>query len=458
MIRHFRRHIHCIGIGGAGMSGLAELLLSFGHRVSGSDSTASTIIDRLQGLGIAIQIDHIPQLVNDADLVIFSSAIRSDNPERIFAQEHGIPELRRAEALGELMRSYQTICIAGTHGKTTTTSLIGAILIEAQMRPTVLIGGTLRREGSPLVLGEGSVLVAEADEYDRSFLAMSPFVALITNIEADHLDCYADLDDIKKAFGMFISRIPFYGTLVCCADDPGVRALMAQTGRRCITYGRSNAADYAARSISFDRGIASFALCKNDLELGRIVMSIPGMHNVSNATGAAAVALEMGAPFEAVRVALAAFSGVKRRFEIVGRVRDITVIDDYAHHPGEIAATLDAALRCGFTRITAVFQPHLFTRTRDFMDGFVSSLAKADTVLVTAIYKAREEPIEGINAETIVEKLRLLGHADAHYCSRKEIIPGIIACRVARGEAIVVMGAGDITQTAGEIVEALRNG
>lgn len=440
------------------MSGLAELLRHFGHAVTGSDRTPSPATARLETLGVKLQYGHSPDLITSAGIVIYSSAIREENPERLYAREHGLTLLRRAEALGQIMRGYSCACVAGTHGKTTTTSLLGMMLTEANMRPTVLVGGTLVREGSPLIIGESGIMVAEADEYDRSFLAMFPALAVITNIEADHLDCYANLDDIKQAFVQFAARVPFYGAVICCADDPGVRSVLPLLGPNRITYGAGKTAEYTARAIEFADGRASFDVVRRDETLGRVSLSIPGMHNVVNALGALAAAVEMGAPFSAIRSALSKFAGVKRRFEVVGKERNITVIDDYAHHPGEIAATLAAARRSDFQRITAVFQPHLFSRTRDFMDDFAASLAKADTVVVTDIYKSREEPIAGITAATIVKKLRELGHADAHYVARKEEIVKSLAGRIASGDAVVVMGAGDIGETARELAEALRNG
>jgi UDP-N-acetylmuramate--alanine ligase len=459
MMRHFRQRIHCVGIGGAGMSGLAELLHCCGHTVTGSDRAQSDAANRLKSLGINVQAGHTPDLVKDAQLLIYSSAIRTDNPERVYAREHHIAELRRADALGQIMQSFTTVCIAGTHGKTTTTALVGAIMAEAKLKPTVLVGGTLRAQDAPVIVGESALMVAEADEFDRSFLAMYPTVAVITNIEADHLDCYTDLDDIKDAFAAFAGRVPFYGAIVCCSDDKGVRDIMPRFERKRVTYGICPGADYTARNMEFtDDGKASFDAEQRGTPLGRITLSIPGMHNAVNALGALAAAMEMDVPFKAAQRACAQFAGVKRRFEVMGRERGVTVIDDYAHHPGEIRATLDAARRSGFKRIVAVFQPHLFTRTRDFMDDFAASLSKADAVVVTDIYKAREEPIPGVSAAAIVEKIRALGHADASYIARKEDIPQSIAAKVSRDAAVVFMGAGDITEIAPRLVEVLRHG
>jgi UDP-N-acetylmuramate--alanine ligase len=457
-MKHFSRTIHLIGIGGAGMSGLAELLSAYGHTVTGSDRTPSAATARLEKLGVEVQYNHIPVLVKKATLVIYSSAIKPENQELIFAGEHGIPVLRRAEALGELMRAYTTVCISGTHGKTTTTSLVGAIFGEAGLQPTVIVGGTLMREGAPVVIGASAIMVAEADEYDRSFLAMYPTVAIVTNVEADHLDCYADLEDIKNTFVTFAGRVPFYGAIIGCIDDAGVREILPQINRRCLTYGLSEGADYQARDIEFTSGRPSYIVYRNGKPLGRIQLAIPGMHNVVNSLGAVVAGLQFDVPFERIRTALERFGGVKRRFEIIGSGRGVTVVDDYAHHPGEIAATLDAARRSGFKRITAVFQPHLFTRTRDFLDGFAKSLSKADTVFVADIYKSREEPIPGVTAASIVKKMHEMDFKDAHYIARKEDIVKPAAAGATDGDAIIVMGAGDITETAGEILKELRHG
>jgi UDP-N-acetylmuramate--alanine ligase len=457
-MKHFSQTIHLIGIGGAGMSGLAELLLAYGHTGTGSDRVSSAVTARLEKLGVRIQYNHAPFLIKKATLVIYSSAIKPENQERIFARMHAVPEMRRAEALGELMRAFTTVCISGTHGKTTTTSLVGAILTEADLGPTVVVGGTLMREGAPVVIGTSNVMVAEADEYDRSFLAMYPTVAIITNIEADHLDCYADLDDIKEAFIAFAHRVPFYGAIICCIDDAGVREILPRIKRRCSTYGLSEKADYRARNIKFKSGQPSFSVYRHGRLLGRVRLGIPGMHNVVNSLGAIAAGLQFDVSFEQAREALERFEGVKRRFEIIGAERGITVVDDYAHHPGEIAATLDAARRSGFKRVTAVFQPHLFTRTRDFLDGFAKSLSKADIVFVADIYKSREELIPGVTAATIVKKIHQMGHKDACYFARKEEIVKQVVAGAKDGDGIIVMGAGDITESAGEILKGLRHG
>jgi UDP-N-acetylmuramate--alanine ligase len=455
---YFTQRNHLVGIGGAGMCGLGELLHHHGHTVTGSDQAASAVTRRLESLGVAIQYGHEPDLVKQADLVIYSSAIKENNPERKYARENAIAQLRRADALGQLMRAFTAVCVAGTHGKTTTTSLLGAILNSAGLNPTVLVGGTLRAEGAPVVVGDGRIMVAEADEYDRSFLAMYPTVALITNIEADHLDCYRDLDDIKESFVAFARRVPFFGAVVCCIDDAGVRSVASSFPARTVTYGLATDADYRAETISFEQGKPSFDVIARGERTGRISLGIPGMHNVLNALGATATALEMGVPFAAIQTALAVFGGVKRRFEIVGSGRGVTVVDDYAHHPGEIRATLEAARRSGYARVIAVFQPHLYSRTRDFLDAFAESLSAADAVVVTDIYKAREEPIAGVSAEAIVQKLLAAGHRDARYIARKDAVANALCSTVLPGDVVVVMGAGDINGAAFTLVKELRDG
>jgi UDP-N-acetylmuramate--alanine ligase len=458
LIRHSAQRIHLAGIGGAGMSGIAELLCHYGHAVTGSDRMRSATTIRLENLGVRIQYDHTPELVRDARLLIYSSAIREDNPERAWAAEHRIISLRRAEALGQLMLTHTTVCIAGTHGKTTTTSLVGEILTVAGRRPTVMVGGTLRAQGAPMVVGDGRIMVAEADEYDRSFLAMFPAIALITNIDADHLDCYTDLEDIKNTFTAFAARIPFYGATICCSDDSGVRSVLPSIKGRVLTYGTAGGEDYGAESIDFAAGMPSFNVRVRGKPAGRITLGIPGMHNVRNALGAVAVAMEMDVSFATIASGLEGFKGVRRRFEIVGCERGVTVVDDYAHHPGEISATLDAARRCGFKRIIAVFQPHLYSRTRDFLEGFAASLSSADLVIVTDIYQSREDPIPGVNAAAIVEKITAGGHRDARFCPKKEDAVRALLDLAASGDAVIVMGAGDINEAAFTFIKEYGNG
>lgn len=457
-MKQFAKKIHMIGIGGAGMCPLAEVLQAKGHRITGSDRISSAATVRLESLGIKIQFNHEPSLVKDADLLVYSSAVREDNPERVYAGQNGIVSMRRAEVLGELMRANFTICISGTHGKTTTTSMTGEVFSDAGLNPTVLVGGMIRSAQSHAVLGNGNIMIAESDEYDRSFLAMYPSLAIITNIEADHLDCYGTLQNIKDAFVYFTERIPFYGAVIACNDDPGVRDIIPRIKRSVITYGLNDSADYYAEQINFSFGKSSFTVKRKGELLGIINLNLPGIHNVSNAMAVIAVATEMGIEFSSIAHTLSRFQGVRRRFEIVGEARGVTVIDDYAHHPGEIRATLDAARRSGYQRIVAVFQPHLYSRTRDLMDEFASSLRMADMVYVTDIYKAREEPIPGVSSEMIVKKIIESGHSHAVYIANKDDIVTSLKDSVKEGDAVIMMGAGDIWECAARLAGVISNG
>ena len=451
-----KRKVHFIGIGGVGMSGLAEFLYAVGHTVTGSDRQASAITRRLESLGLKVQYDHTPDLIKDADIAVFSSAVKIDNTERAYALEHRIPLLRRAEMLGELMRMKFSVAIAGTHGKTTTTSLIGQILHDAGLNPTVIVGGILRHYDTNAIAGTGDILVAEADEYDRSFLKMFPSIAVVTNIEEDHLDCYTGIDDIRSAFVQFANGVPFYGALVACIDEAQVPALLAGYTKPVITYGLRPDADYTARSISFGPKGAAFDAYRRGELLGRIALPIPGIHNVKNSLAACAVTAELGVPFEVITRSLKGFAGVRRRFEIVGVAAGVTVIDDYAHHPSEIRATLAAAKGAGHKRIIAVFQPHLYSRTQDFMDDFAAALSEADLLAVTSIYKSREEPIPGISGETIVDKAAALGQRRARYFENKDTIADHVKNECLPGDAVVVMGAGDINEICGSILAKLQ--
>ncbi len=457
-MRQFTKKMHFVGVGGAGMSPLAEVLHSRGHIITGSDRERSSSTERLEKLGIRIQYGHEPGLVKDADLLVYSSAVKEDNPERLYAVEHGIPCLRRAEVLGDIMRTNFTICISGTHGKTTTTSLVGTIFMDALSSPTVLVGGMLRSAGSHAVVGNGRVLIAEADEYDRSFLAMYPSIAVITNIEADHLDCYKDLADIKETFIRFTERVPFDGAVIVCLDDEGILDVLPKIRRTVITYGISESADYQARNMVFTNGRATFDVYNRGKLLGGVSLSIPGIHNVRNSLAAIVSALETGIDFQTAARSISGFSGVKRRFEIVGEVNGVTVIDDYAHHPGEIKATLEAARRCGYGKITAVFQPHLYSRTRDFLNEFAEALSLADQVFITEIYKSREQPIPGVNAENIVNAMKNSGFSDVHFIGDKNEIVFALDNLVHSGDAVVFMGAGDIWETAYQYSKEKVNG
>lgn len=455
MIRHRSKRIHLIGIGGAGMSPLAEVLVNFGYTVTGSDRMASEVTKRLETLGVNIQYDHKPGLVADAQLVVFSSAIRTDNPERQYAAEKGITQIRRAELLGDLMRAQTTVCISGTHGKTTTTSLTGALLQKAGLSPTVLVGGMLRDSKTHALIGTGGLMVSEADEFDRSFLAMYPTVAVITNIDTDHLDCYRDLDDIKAAFVAFTGKVPFYGDVIACSDDAGVRAILPLVKAPVTTYGIDEGADYRAVAIAFTDGCARFSVQERGTDIGNLTIAIPGMHNVRNTLAAVAVARLFGAEMTTITSALHSFKGVHRRYDLIGTYRGVQVIDDYAHHPRELQATIAAARQSGAKRIIAVFQPHLFSRTRDFLEEFGEALTGADIAFVTAIYRSREEPIPGVAAEGIVAAMERQGYRHAHYIEEWRDLPELLAPMVTDGDYLLFMGAGDISSCAYRMAEVL---
>ncbi|MCL2218526.1 MAG: UDP-N-acetylmuramate--L-alanine ligase [Chitinispirillia bacterium] len=447
-MKQFSKRIHMVGIGGAGMSPLAEVLLSRGHTVTGSDRALSDSTRRLGYLGIKVQHGHEPDLITGADLLVYSSAVKEDNPERKYAVDNNIPVIRRAEVLGDIMRSNFTVCVSGTHGKTTTTSLVGTALTDAKLSPTVLVGGMLKSAGSHAIVGRGNIIVAEADEYDRSFLAMYPSIAVITNIEADHLDCYRDIDDIKDTFVRFTDLVPFDGAVIACVDDDGVRGVLPRIRRSVITYGIDEGADYRAVNIKVENGRTSFDISRTGKLLGCVSIGIPGTHNVRNALAALAAACEIGVDFETASLSVSGFQGVARRFEVIGTVDGVTVVDDYAHHPGEISATLEAARGRGYGKIAAVFQPHLYSRTRDFMDQFASSLSGADVVIVTDIYKARELPIPGVDAGGIVDRINSAGGAKALYVRDRNDIVNQLRGMVGSGDLAVFMGAGDIWEIA----------
>lgn len=455
-MNHCSKKIHMIGIGGAGMSPIAELLHHCGHVVTGSDRVKSALTNRLERLGIRVQYDHIPNLVKEAQIVVYSSAVSETNDERVFAYAQGMQQIRRAELLGDLMRSYTTVCVCGTHGKTTTTSLIGTILHEAQLEPTVLVGGTLSSTQSPLLIGNSRIMVAEADEYDRSFLVMYPTVAVITNIDADHLDCYTDIQAIKTAFKAFTERLPFYGLVVACSDDANVRDVISQVKATVITYGIDGDADYRACNITYNHGLPRFTVWHQGKELGAVALAVPGLHNIRNALAAVAISREEGVDFARIAESLKNFKGVRRRFEIVGRVHGITVVDDYAHHPREIQATLEAARAGDYARIIAVFQPHLYSRTRDFLKEFAAALAPADKVVVTSIYKSREEPIPGVSSAALCEEIRACGTNDLSYVEDYTAIPEFLQHQLREGDLVLFMGAGTINESAFRLVEVLR--
>jgi UDP-N-acetylmuramate--alanine ligase len=446
--------IHFVGIGGIGMSGIAEVLLNLGYQVSGSDLKASEVTDHLKELGAKVVEGHRAENVGQVEVVVTSSAVHDDNPEVRAAKDRKIPVIRRAEMLAELMRMKYGIGVAGTHGKTTTTSLIGQVLTKGGFDPTLVIGGKVKTFGSNAKLGAGQYLVAEADEFDRSFLRLSPTIAVITTIEAEHLDCYKDLDEIKNAFVEFANKVPFYGAIVACLDEKGVQAILPRLEKRCITYGFSPQAELKARDVKFNGMETSFTVFNGRGVYGTIRLRIPGMHNVKNALAAVAVGLDLEIPFSQIAEALYEFNGVYRRFEIKGEKDGVLVIDDYGHHPTEIEATLKAAKDAFGRRVIAVFQPHLYSRTRDFYREFGSGFHQADVLVVTDVYPAREQPIEGVSGRLVADAARELGHRQVHYIADKKKIAGELKEISKSGDIIITLGAGDIYKIGEEFLKS----
>lgn len=454
------KNLYFIGIGGAGMSGMAKILHNLGYNVAGSDHAPSEVTQELEEVGIQVYSGHIGQQIEGADLVVISSAVDDTNPEVIEAKNRGIPIIKRAEMLGELMRLKFSIGIAGTHGKTTTTAMIGKIMTMAKLDPTVLIGGRAVEINSGGQLGKGDIMVAEADEFDRSFLKMFPSVAVITNIEEDHLDCYDDLDDLLRAFAEYISRVPFYGSVIIPSYDKNLARIKESIKRPVVTFGFDIEADVRAENIEYiDFGARFDLLVHNELR-GKITLRVPGKYNVANALAAIAASLEIEVPLIAIEEALCDFRGVGRRFQIVGEVSGITVIDDYAHHPSEIKATLEGCQiiqkNCG-GRTIAVFQPHLFSRTRDFYRQFAEALHMADEAWVVDIYPAREKPISGISAEIIADYAASIGYRNVRYLGLKENAIEAAASMARKGDIIITMGAGDIFRINERILRRLGN-
>jgi UDP-N-acetylmuramate--alanine ligase len=451
------RNVHFVGIGGIGMSGLAEILLDQGFSVTGSDLSRSETTERLESLGAKIAEGHNAENVVEADVVVYSSAVDpNENPETVAAYRRKIPVIRRAEMLAEVTRMKYGIAVAGTHGKTTTTSMVGLILIEGGLDPTVIVGGRLRGlGGSNARLGHGEWTVVEADEYDRSFLSLSPTVAVITNLEREHLDIYSGIDDLKGSFAEFANKVPFYGFAAICLDEPSLMEIMPSITRRVITYGTTPQCDIRAMDISFSERSSRFTVLQRGEPLGEVMVNAPGEHNVKNALAAITAGLEIGVDFAAIARALEKFVGVYRRFELKGEAGGVMVIDDYAHHPTEVRATLNA-LRSGWRRrIVAVFQPHTYTRTRDFADEFGKAFFNADVAIVTDVYAARERPIQGIDGDMIVRAASNYGHRNVTYVPDRADVAERLREIVRPGDIVVTMGAGDVWKTADELLKLL---
>ncbi len=443
------------------MSGIAELLLSLGYKVSGSDLNLSNITNRLQELGGVIYKGHKESQIKGADVVVISSAISKDNPEVKAALENSVPVIPRAEMLAELMRLKYSIAVAGAHGKTTTTSLVASVLTKGGLDPTVVIGGVLKSKGSNALLGGGDFMVAEADESDGSFLKMSPTIAVVTNIDLEHLDFYKDLDDIKNVFLTFIERIPFYGLAVLCLDNEPIQDLIPQIKKRYTTYGMSSQADFQARNIKFEELKTRFSVYnqkKNQKKkLGEILLNLPGIHNVLNAMASIAVGMELDIPFDVVKKALESVEGVKRRMEIKGEAKGITIVDDYGHHPTEIRKTLEAARESWpDKRIVVAFQPHRYTRTKALFNRFARSFYQSDILAVLPIYPAGEKKIEGVSAKNLYEEIKRHGHKDVIYFESMDEAKVGLKSVLKQGDILLTLGAGNIVRLGEKMLEDMK--
>ena len=453
--RDFQR-IHLVGIGGIGMSGIAEVLLTLGYSVSGSDTKPSNITERLQNLGATIYEGHKAANVEGAHVIVTSSAIKSDNPEVLEAHKRKIPVIPRAEMLAELMRLKHGIAVAGAHGKTTTTSMVASVLAAAHLDPTFVIGGRVNQAGTTAKLGKGEYFVVEADESDRSFLLLAPEVAVVTTIDREHLDQYASLADIQDAFVQFVNRVPFYGAAVLCLDEPNVQAIIPNVKRPIITYGVSSQADLVISDIKLDGLGSEFRLTYKGEDLGTFqLLHPPGIHNVRNAAAAAAVALYLDVPAELIREGLAKFTGVGRRFDIKGVVNDITVIDDYGHHPAEIRATLEAARLGKFSRVLVLFQPHRYTRTQHLWDDFRGAFNQADVLVLIDIYAASEAAIPGITSEALANAILVAGHKNVSYFPSMQKAIEYLLREARPGDAILTIGAGNVSRASSELMVLL---
>ena len=455
------QRIHFVGIGGIGMSGIAEVLLTLGYKVSGSDLRHSAVTERLAGLGAIIFEGHRAENITGAEVVVTSSAIARANPEVVAAREHHIPVIQRAEMLAELMRLKYGIAVAGMHGKTTTTSMVASVLAGGGLDPTVVVGGRVDAMGSNARLGKSQYLVAEADESDRSFLKLSPILAVVTNIDREHMDCYRDMEDVEQAFVDFMDHVPFYGMVVICNDDERLRGLLPRLARRATTYGMREDSDFRilrseAQCGSANRHYSHFSVQYQGKSLGDFHLQVPGDHNVLNATAAVAVGVGLDIAPDRIREALEGFRGVDRRFQLKGTAAGVSVIDDYGHHPTEIRVTLAAARQCGFKHVHVVFQPHRYTRTRDLLAEFGLAFADADMVLVTDIYAASEQPLPGITGARVAEEICSAGKKAARYVSSFEDAARDLAQAAHNGDMVLTLGAGNISQLGPQILEKLR--
>ncbi|MFN2501890.1 MAG: UDP-N-acetylmuramate--L-alanine ligase [Pyrinomonadaceae bacterium] len=459
MFRHVKR-IHFIGIGGIGMSGIAEVLCNLGFVVSGSDTRKSRNTERLEKLfNIRVHEGHAEENVQDAHVVVYSSAVKDDNPEVLVAKKMGIPVIPRAEMLAELMtlKPY-AVAVSGTHGKTSTTSMIATILGYAGFDPTTVVGGVVDTLGSNAKLGSSDWFVTEADESDRSFLMLYPTIAVVTNIDKEHMESYKGMDDVVQCFTDFVNKVPFFGAAVICLDDPNVQLIIPNIKRRRVTYGLTSQADISAHGITYnDTFGSSFTVSQGETILGEIALPVPGKHNVYNALAATAVALELAIPFEKIVGAFAGFKNADRRFQFKGEIDGITVVDDYGHHPTEIVATLSAAKNsAGNRRKVVIFQPHRYTRTKELMDDFVVAFNNADLLFILDIYAASERPIEGVTAEVLTENIRRYGHKNAYYIGDVETAADMVCSSLLPGDLVITLGAGSVTRLSDQILERLK--
>ncbi|MDY6854345.1 MAG: UDP-N-acetylmuramate--L-alanine ligase [Thermodesulfobacteriota bacterium] len=451
-----KKHIHFVGIGGIGMSGIAEVLLNLGYKVSGSDIKESEITIRLSQLGATVNYEHSNDNVKDASVVVVSSAISPNNPEVIEAHERLIPVIPRAEMLAELMRMKYSVAVSGTHGKTTTTSMIATVLANRGMDPTVIIGGRLNSIDSNAKLGQGDFLVAEADESDGSFLMLTPTIAVVTNIDQEHMDHYRDIAQVKKSYLDFINKIPFYGLAIICLDHKNIQGLIPEIKKRYITYGLTSQADIQARELAFNGDETQFDVLHYGESLGEITLQMPGTHNVYNALAAIAVGLELDIDFDCIQGSLNSFKGIQRRFQIKGEYHNILIVDDYAHHPIEIRATLSGAKAGWGRRLVAVFQPHRFTRVKDLYEEFLTAFNQADILIITDIYPAGEEPIPGVDARSLFDGMKEHGYKNISFLPDKDRIASHLKKILKKGDLLITMGAGDIYKVGDELIDKLK--
>jgi len=454
------QQIHFVGIGGVGMSGLAELLHDQGYRITGSDLRDGPTCERLRRRGIAVAIGHAAAQVGEADALVYSSAVRATNPELREAARRGIPVIPRAEMLAEVMRLKDGIAVAGTHGKTTTTSLVAHVLDAAGLDPTAVVGGRIRERDAATGarLGRGSWVVAEADESDGSFLRLSPVIAVVTNVEPEHLDHYRSFEAVQDAFVEFANRVPFWGAVVLCLDHPGVQAIRPRITRRAVTYGFSSQAEWRALDVRSRPPGSHFTVVHDGRNLGEVSLPIPGQHNVANSLAALAVARELDVDFAVAARALGTFPGVERRFETLGEVGGVRVVDDYGHHPTEIRATLSAARSVHSGRVVTVFQPHRYTRTRDLFDDFATAFNDADRVIVTEVYAAGEDKIPGAEGAALADAIRAHGHRDVRFVADLSEVPEVLAAQVEAGDLVLTLGAGNVYQVGRALLERLASG